>query len=153
MWDVSIYIQTDSMCPKELKRCYGYLIECTTKKGKLHRREETGEMKGTLHKTTLTAINEAMKRLNQSCTVHIYMKDGFICNMFVSNIDKWAANDWQTSKNNEVENREEWEELWKLTRGQLVRMIPGKHKYSNWLITKMKAEKQEIPQERKTGKI
>ena len=119
----------------------------------LFRSEETGEIEGTLHQTTLTAINKAMKRLNQSCTVHIYTEDRFICNMFALNIDKWAANDWQTSKNSEVENREEWEEFWKLTRGQLVRMIPGEHQYSDWLIAKMKAEKREISQERKTGKI
>lgn len=153
MWEVSIYIQTDSTCPKELERCYGYLIECVTQEGKLHRKEETGEIEGTFHQTTLTAINKAMKRLNQSCTVHIYTEDGFICNMFASNIDKWAVNDWKTSKNSEVENREEWEEFWKLTRGQLVRMIPGEHQYSDWLIAKMKAEKQEISQERKTGEI
>lgn len=143
MWEVNIYVQTDSTSPRTLERSYVYIIECERKSGKLHKVEGGGKITGTLHQATLTVINKALKRLNQSCTVHIYTEDRFICNMFVSNIDKWAANDWKTSKNSEVENREEWEMFWKLTRGQLVRMIPGKHKYSDWLDTKMEMEKRD----------
>lgn len=143
MWEVNIFIQTDSISPRTLNRSYGYLIECRTQSGKLHKKEEIGKIEGTLHQAALTAVNQAMKRLNQSCIVHIYTEDRLLCNMFSSSMDKWAANDWRTSKNSEVKNREEWETLFKLTRGQLVRMIPGKHKYSDWLVTKMKTEKSE----------
>lgn len=140
MWKVSIYIQTDSTSPRTLDRSYAYIIECEKKSGKLHRAEGTGEITGTLHQATLTAIGEAMERLNQSCTVHIYTEDRFVSNMFSSNIDKWAGNGWRTSKGSEVENRVEWETFWKLTRGQLVRMVPGKHKYSEWMKGKMETD-------------
>lgn len=137
MYEVDIYIQTDSISPRTLNRCYAYIIECQKKSGKLHRVEGTGEIEATLHQATLTAINEAMERLNRSCTVHIYTEDRFVCNMFASNIDKWAGNGWKTSKGSEIENQDEWKKLWKLTRGQLVRMIPGPHKCTDELKIKM----------------
>ena len=139
MWEVEIYIQTDSIAPKTLKRKFGYRLECTTQSGKTHSRQETGEIEGTLHQATLTAINTALGRLNQSCTVHIYTEDRFICNMFASRLDGWARNGWKTSRGDEVENREEWETLWRLTKGQLARMVPGRHKYSDLLALEMQA--------------
>lgn len=144
MWKVDIYIQTDNMAPKTFRRRYGYHMECTTQTGKTHTREETGEIEGTLHQATLSAVNRAMERLNQSCIVHVYLEDRFVCNMFSSELDRWAANGWKTRKNGEIENREQWETLWKLTKGQLVRMVPGKHRYTDWLLIKMEEEEKDV---------
>lgn len=141
MKEVNIYIQMDSTCPRRLKRRYGYLMEYEKCKGTFHKKGETGEIKGTLHQTTLTAINKALERMSMFCIVHIYAEDIFVCGMFSSEMDKWAANGWKTDKDSEVANSGEWRQLWKLTRGHLVQMIQGKHKYTEWLKAKMKEEK------------
>lgn len=133
MWEVSIYIQIGKTCPKTLDRRYAYIIECQKKSGKLHRKGNIKKITGTLHQTTLTAIGEAMGRITQSCMVYIYTEDRFVSNMFASNIDKWAGNGWMRSEGRGVENRAEWEAFWKLTKGKLVRMVPGKHVYSDWM--------------------
>ena len=138
MWEVDIYTQTDNASPRTFSRKYSYLIECTTQTGKTHRKKGMGEIEGTFHQASLTAVNAALGRLNQSCTVHIHTEDRFICNMFASQLDRWAGNGWKTSRGDGVENRKEWETLWRLTKGQLARMV---HKYSDLLALEMQEEK------------
>lgn len=143
MWNVNIYVQQDNADRKAAGRHYIYLMECIPKSGKIHRRGGFGEHAGTYHQTSLAAVSKALERLNQSCEIQIYLDDGFICSMFHSRLDEWAGNGWRTGKGERIANPEEWKTLWRLTKGQLVRMVPGKHKYSEILLQKMQGGKEQ----------
>lgn len=143
MWTVRIYVQQDNADRKPAGRNYVYIMECSPKNGKPHRRGDFGEHDGTYHQTSLAAVGAALERMNQSCEVYIYLEDGFVCSMFHNRLAEWAGNDWMTSRGERIANQREWEAVWKLTRGQLVHMIPGKHEYSEILIQKMQGGKEQ----------
>ena len=144
MWRVNIYIQIENAQQRQAKRKFAYVIECVGKSGTTRQDRETGQIEGTYHSTTLFAMNRALKRLNQSCEVHIYTEDRFICNAFEHFISAWAAKEWKNSRGTDVENRAQWEELWKYTRGQLVKMELGQHKYTKELAEIMKEENENV---------
>lgn len=137
MFEVHIYIETDSHIPRISDKRYGYVLECHTAAG-IRTRGDFGKISGTYHKATLIAMIEAMKRLNQTCEVHIHTSDTFVLNMMDYNLERWAGNGFKTGKGEPVTNPEEWKQLWILKRQQLITTVPGNHEYSEWLIDEMK---------------
>ena len=71
MFEVHLYIETDSTSPKTTQKQYGYVLECRTGAGNLCTREGFGSLYGTYHCAVLRGIITAMSRLNQPCEVHI----------------------------------------------------------------------------------
>lgn len=132
MFEVHIYIGTDSASTRKSKRSYGYVLECM-KNGEPRTVQGFGETESTYHETNLIAINEALRRLNQSCEVHIHTEDHFILNMIEHNLEKWVASDFRTSKGRPVESEEHWRRLWELSQKQLILSECGKHSYSEWI--------------------
>lgn len=140
MYRVDIYIGIDSANTRKSKRSYGYVLECL-KNGEPKTVKGFGETESTYHETNLIAINEAMERLNQSCEVHIHTGDKFILNMMEHNLERWAANDFKTSKGRPVESEDQWRGFWKKSRGQLIRTEYGKHSYSEWIQKELERRK------------
>lgn len=142
MFEIHIYTATDNANTRKTKRKYGYVIYCKKREGKLTA-EGFGEIEGTYHKANLTAIIKAMERLNQSCKVNLHTEDNFVINMMNYNLEAWAANEFCTSKGKPVESQEEWKELWRLQKGQLLVTHKGKHEYTTWLQKEME-EKEDV---------
>lgn len=141
MKEVHIYIEVDSVSPKETKKWYGYVLECS-----LHGEPKTvdgsGLVLGTYHRATLTAITEALGRLNQTCEVHIHLKDEFVANMMEQNLDRWAGMGFVTTKGKPVANQEEWMRIWALAQKQLLLTEIGNHTYSGWLQGEIRSRKE-----------
>lgn len=70
MYEIHIFISVDSANTRKSKKTYQYRM--TWKK---EVREGAGEIEGTLHEATLQALVEAMRRINQSCKIHIHSGD------------------------------------------------------------------------------
>lgn len=132
MFEVHIYITQSSGNTRKSKRSYGYVLECMLR-GEAKTVEGFGETESTFHETNLIAINKALARLNQSCEVHIHTEDNFILNMIEHNLERWAANDFKTSKDKPVESEKEWRKLWDLQKKQLIIPKAGSHTYSEWI--------------------
>lgn len=143
MFEVHIYISTDSASTRKSKKNYGYVLECRYR-GEVRTVEGFGEAESTYHETNLIAINEALGRLNQSCEVHIHSEDRFVLNMIEHNMDRWAANDFKNAKGKPVESEEEWRLFWKRSRGQLLRIEIGKHSYSEWIREEMERRRKHV---------
>ena len=132
MFEVHIYISTSSSSPRVSTKKYGYVLE-TQVLGNPRTCEGFGCLESTYHKAVLTALIEAMKRLNQSCEVHIHTEDGFLLNMLQNSAQRWAENDFRNSKGTSIANKEEWEILWSLASKHIVIPKPGTHSYDSWL--------------------
>lgn len=132
MFEVHIYISTDQKSPRPARRKYGYILE-TRIRGKLRTRKGFGSIEGTYHRTVLTALAEAMGRINQSCRVHIHTEDTFILNMLGNNVHKWTEKGFE----GEIANKEEWQQLWSLITKHIITPSPGSHTYDSWLKSEM----------------
>ena len=51
------------------------------------------------------------------------------------NLEKWAGNEFKTSRGKPVANQEEWMEVWRLSNKQLLITEHGEHEYASWLET------------------
>ena len=129
---VHIYISVTPASTLKCKKKYGFVLSCVTQKGEVTR-EGFGEMEGTYHKVTLAAVNKAMERLNRSCEVHIHTENVFVLNMMHYHLPAWAENGFKTSRGKEIENKEDWETFWRLSKDHIILPEPGKHEYTSWI--------------------
>lgn len=84
------------------------------------------EFSGSCEATTnnrmeLTAVIEALKKLNQPCQVEIFSDSSYVCSAFINGwIWNWMRNGWKTSNGRPVENQDLWHELLKLVKIHMV---------------------------------
>lgn len=142
MFQVKIYIATDSSSPKATEKYYGYVLECMVAGG-AKTKEGFGRIEGTYHQAVLTAIAEALERFNQSCEVCICTEDEFVINMLERNLSTWAGNEFLTSKRKPVANQKEWMRIWNLSNKHLILTQPGAHEYTGWIQGEIQKRKEE----------
>lgn len=72
----------------------------------------------------LEVLIKALKRLKEKCILSIYTESGYL-DMGIGErnlVDKWAKKDWKAGKNVEVKNKEKWQEMLILLKGNLYRV-------------------------------
>tara|TARA_B110000196_G_C21146682_1_gene667016 strand:+ start:3082 stop:3507 length:426 start_codon:yes stop_codon:yes gene_type:complete len=74
------------------------------------------EKNTTNNKMELMAPINALKEINKDENVEIYTDSKYVKLGITIWIHKWIKNSWQTSKKEDVKNKELWEELHKLTK-------------------------------------
>lgn len=95
-------------------------------------RENKKEISGSNKNTTnnimeLTAVIEALKLLKFKCNVKLYSDSAYVVNAFNQKwIYAWIKKDWKTSNNEQVKNKELWQELNDLTKKHNVEFIKVK---------------------------
>lgn len=136
-----IYIEIENTSPKASEKWYGYILECKVD-GETKTREGFGKIEGTYHQAVLTALIEALERFRESCEVHVHTENEFILNMIDMNLEKWAGNEFQTSRGKLVANQEEWVRIWGLSNKQLLITEHGDHEYASWLESAIRREKE-----------
>ena len=70
----------------------------------------------TNNKMELMAPINALKKINQNKKVEIYTDSKYVKLGITEWIHKWKKNNWQTSKKEDVKNKELWIELYELTK-------------------------------------
>ena len=87
------------------------------------------ELSGAKENTTnnqmeLTAAIEALKALNQPCTVKLHTDSAYLCRAFCDGwIYNWEKKNWITSAKKPVENVALWKELLELSRYHKIEWI------------------------------
>ena len=101
--------------------------------------EHTKEISGFCEETTnnrmeLTAVIKGIECLKEKCIVNVYTDSAYVCKAFTDHwLDKWISNNWKTSKKQDVENKDLWMELLKLTEMQEVQFHKVKgHADNKW---------------------
>jgi len=74
------------------------------------------EKSTTNNKMELMAPISALKKINKNKKVEIYTDSKYVQLGITEWIHKWTRNNWQTSKKEDVKNKELWVELYKLTK-------------------------------------
>jgi ribonuclease HI len=74
------------------------------------------EKKTTNNRMELMAPISALKKINKGKKVEIYTDSKYVKLGITEWINKWTKNNWQTSKKEDVKNKELWVELYELTK-------------------------------------
>ena len=75
----------------------------------------------------LTAVIESLKLLKFPCEVQVYSDSSYVVNAFLQGwIYNWIKKNWKTSGNDEVKNKELWQELYALIKIHKVEFIKVK---------------------------
>tara|TARA_B100001142_G_scaffold248269_1_gene248113 strand:+ start:2156 stop:2581 length:426 start_codon:yes stop_codon:yes gene_type:complete len=74
------------------------------------------EKNTTNNKMELMAPINALKKINKKNKIQIYTDSKYVKLGITEWIHKWIKNNWQTSKKEEVKNKELWVELYNLTK-------------------------------------
>ena len=122
MKKVNIYIGISSRYPRARKRIYGYVLECQIKRVNacsgedliIRTAEGFGEEDGTYNMVTLRAMCEALKRINQSCEINMYIDNKYIADMAQKNLTTWISHGFYKAAGEPIKNQKEWMELYQL---------------------------------------
>ena len=74
------------------------------------------EKNTTNNRMELMAPINALKKIDQNDKIEIYTDSQYVKLGITEWIHKWIKNNWQTSKNEDVKNKELWIELYELTK-------------------------------------
>ena len=81
------------------------------------------EKNTTNNKMELMAPINALKKINKDNKIEIYTDSKYVKLGITEWIHKWIKNNWQTSKKENVKNKELWVELYKLTKSYEINWI------------------------------
>lgn len=138
MYVVHLYAEAENEAPRNMQRMAGYVLECTTASGKTRTVENFAKYTGTYHAVVLGVIVDALKRINQSCELHIHTKDEYVLMAIDKNLHIWAGNGFRTAKGELVKNHFEWSRIWGLLNKHLIVAEQGPHAYYSWMVSEMK---------------
>ena len=82
-----------------------------------------GEKNTTNNKMELMAPINALKKINKDKKVEIYTDSKYVKLGITEWIHKWTKNNWQTSKKEDVKNKDLWIELFELTKSFEINWI------------------------------
>lgn len=93
-----------------------------------------GERHTTNNRMEIKAVIEALKALHEPCAVKVYSDSAYVVNCFQQRwIYGWMKKGWINSKGQPVENKELWQELWRLMQTHKVEYIKVKGHSDNEL--------------------
>ena len=81
------------------------------------------EKNTTNNKMELTAPINALKKIDKDKKIEIYTDSKYVKLGITEWIHKWTKNNWQTSKKEDVKNKELWIELFELTKSLEITWI------------------------------
>ncbi|MGN1227345.1 MAG: ribonuclease HI [Christensenellales bacterium] len=85
------------------------------------------ERNTTNNRMELMAVIKSIECLKEKCNVNIYSDSSYVINAFENGwLDKWEKNNWKTSTNKDVLNRDLWERLSALVKLHNVKFIKVK---------------------------
>ena len=87
-------------------------------------KEISGSVKDTTNnKMELMAPIKAIQEVKEQQPIEIYTDSQYVKLGITDWIHKWIKNNWQTSKNEPVKNKELWMELYELTKSHEIKWI------------------------------
>ena len=106
MLKVQLVIWTDSVTPRETEKEYKYLL--ASRRG---RKYGDGICMGTFNRAVLTAIIEALNRIEENAEVLIYTDNRYVLSMAAHNLKTWEQNEFKTTKGVTVKNEDLWRKI------------------------------------------
>lgn len=140
MKKVNIYTRTSFSGIKKQSGVGLYILEMPTEKGPATLQGSVKLEDMTQNAAELTVIREALKRLKEKVEIDIYTESTYAAAGWTEEwIETWKKNDWLTAKGKEVSNRELWQEIDEMLKGNLFRFHTEEpHPYRKWLKDEVK---------------
>lgn len=142
MQDVNIYIETSFHGPARKDGEYLYLLECI-RNGAPATREGRGAMeRATENQLALTALAEALSRLNCPCELRIYTACQHIINAMQNSwARQWQKNEWRNAKGTPVKNADLWEKILQELDPHRYLFTDEHHEYRQWMQSEFRKGK------------
>lgn len=106
MLKVQLVIWTDSITPKETEKEYAYVL--ASRRGWQY---GDGICTGTFNRVVLTAIIEALNRIEENAEVLIFTENRFVLSMAAHHLKTWEQNEFKTTKGATVKNEDLWRKI------------------------------------------
>ena len=134
MQTVNLYIKTSIKGPKRKAGAYQYLLNTETSKGPYEKMQMKTLSVSTEHQLTLSALLEALERINRPCKLHVYLEDIYVANGLTKWATKWAQNGWRNAKGKDVADADKWQQVLELlAEHELTVHIKEAHSYKEWM--------------------
>ena len=118
---VNIYIYQTIKGPGTRAGSYTYILEADVN-GKVATLTSTDTLEPmTEKKAELTVILKALKRLVKDCDVMIVGCSAYLITAINQWLDNWENSNWKNAKGKDIANKEEWQELLKYIRKQVLK--------------------------------
>lgn len=130
MKEVSVYIDT-SIAGRWVKDGYvGYCLEYYPE-GKNRPTTRYGYAwveKMNENRAQLEALIRGMTRMREKCVLSVYTESEYLyMGAAGGGMEKWKQNGWKTAKGAEIKNRDKWEALDRMLRGNLLQFFLREH--------------------------
>lgn len=139
MKTVSIYIMTGHKSPSITIAALGYVLEYVTSENKPVTRSEFINKPDTANGAATTALQLALRRIKQPCTLAIYMDNTYVALSLQKWMYEWAQNEWKGKKGGEIKHLEQWKEIFEISKNMTIEMhIRETHQYYDWMVSEIK---------------
>lgn len=146
MREVSIYTQTTLKGMKRQNGVVSYVISTMTGKGEATLTDVRKITNATPNFAELDVLVDALGRINKPCELKIYTNSFYVSAGLQNWLPNWKANDWKTSKEEEISNVDLWKLLDELISQHNVTVLVGeKHQYKDWMLAECERKKNEKP--------
>ena len=143
MCTVHIYIEIDKKNIRPAAGYCGYVLEYESKKGLVTREGFTGA-EGTAKTKYLTALINALSRMNKSCELVLHIPDESMIYCLVERIKIWRQRDWYTAAGTELKDAVLWRAADEMLSKHNVTYDSEPHSYSDWMKSKINKIIQEM---------
>lgn len=127
MKEVSIYIVTGIKGRWQQDGHIGYALEYYKENSKYPAviREVVPVQQMNENRSTLESLIMALHRMREKCILTVYTESKYLYNGYedAEYVKRWKQNDWTRSDGHEIKNRDKWQELDRLMKGNLVRIL------------------------------
>lgn len=127
MKEVSIYIVTGIRGRWQQDGHIGYALEYYKENSKYPAviREVVPVQQMNENRSTLEALIQALHRMKEKCILTVYTESKYLYSGYEDTeyVKRWKQNDWTRSDGHEIKNRDKWQELDRLMRGNLIRIL------------------------------
>lgn len=141
MQDVNIYIETSIHGPARKDGRYIYILECI-RDGIPETRDGGGQIeRATENQLALTALEEALGRINCACELRIYTSCQHILNSMQNSwARQWQKNEWKTAKGENVKNAGLWAGILEYLDRHLYTFTDDYHTYKEWMKEQLRPD-------------
>ena len=136
MCTVHIYIEIDKKNIRPAVGYCGYVLEYESKKG-LVTREGFTEVEGSVKTKYLTALINALSRMNKSCELVLHIPDESMVYCLTEQIKGWRQRDWCTAAGKELKDALLWRAVDTMLSKYRVSYDSAVHAYSEWMKSKI----------------
>lgn len=144
MFDVNLYIATSNRGIQAKDGHYIYILEYMTSKEVPCTLSGRGYIeKASQKRMILTAILEAVRRINKACDIRVFTEcEGILAPLKNGWLETWKENGFLTAKKEPVKDADLWEQLSILLEKHLIHEENAEHTYRNWMESELRKEQE-----------